>query len=233
MTLIYIDTNRQEQADAAYQQLLAGFSGHKDIAQAVYQIAREYYELKKYEKADPIYKYVLDTWPEDTYAIWSQADLVKLNIVFGNEDAANAAVKKLLATASTHKDTAKAVYQVARKYYDLKKYEKAEPVYKYVLDTWPEDKYAVWSQADLVKLNILFGNEAADAAEYFELFLQKSPNDPRVPGVLYDLGRAYEKMGELRLAAEMYRIFIEMADPNDLRIKTVKAGLEKLEGPTK
>jgi len=54
-----------------------------------------------------------------------------------------------------------------------------------------------------------------------------------VPGVLYDLGSTYEKMGELGLAAEMYRIFIEMADPTDQRIKTVKARLEKLEGATK
>jgi hypothetical protein len=51
--------------------------------------------------------------------------------------------------------------------------------------------------------------------------------------VLYDLGSTYEKMGELGLAEEMYRIFIEMADPNDLRIKTIKAVLEKLGGPTK
>ena len=51
--------------------------------------------------------------------------------------------------------------------------------------------------------------------------------------MLYDLGSTYEKMGELGLAAEMYRIFIEMADPNDQRIKTVKARLEKLEGATK
>jgi hypothetical protein len=40
-------------------------------------------------------------------------------------------------------------------------------------------------------------------------------------------------MGELSLAAEMYRIFIEMVDPNDQLIKTLKAGLKKLEGATK
>ena len=40
-------------------------------------------------------------------------------------------------------------------------------------------------------------------------------------------------MGELGLAAEMYRLFIEIADPNDARIKDVKEELEKLEGARK
>lgn len=40
-------------------------------------------------------------------------------------------------------------------------------------------------------------------------------------------------MGELELAAEAYRTFIELADPADPRIKDVKAMLEKLEGATK
>ena len=40
-------------------------------------------------------------------------------------------------------------------------------------------------------------------------------------------------MGELNLAAEVYRTFIQMADPTDARIRTVKAGLKKLEGAAK
>lgn len=68
----------------------------------------------------------------------------------------------------------------------------------------------------------------SDAAMYFELFLEKSPDDPRRSYVLYDLGRAYEKMGELDMAAEVYRAFIELADLTDRRIKKVKAWLESL-----
>jgi tetratricopeptide (TPR) repeat protein len=75
-------------------------------------------------------------------------------------------------------------------------------------------------------------NQPVEAAEYLELFLEKSPDDPRVPDVLYDLGRAYEQMGRLDLAVETYGKFIE-TDPNNPLVKTVKARLEKLEGVNK
>jgi len=73
----------------------------------------------------------------------------------------------------------------------------------------------------------------SDAAVYFELYLEKVPEDRRIDIILYDLGRAYEEMGESNLAAEMYHIFIETVTPNDRRIKIVMARLEKLEGVTK
>jgi outer membrane protein assembly factor BamD (BamD/ComL family) len=39
LTLMYITTDSQQQADAAFAALTAVFAGHKDIAQAVWKIA--------------------------------------------------------------------------------------------------------------------------------------------------------------------------------------------------
>jgi len=63
---------------------------------------------------------------------------------------------------------------------------------------------------------------------YFELFLEKAPEDQRRGDVLYDLGRAYEEMGELDAAVQVYSAFIEIADPDDPRVKGVEARLEEL-----
>lgn len=171
ITIIYITTDRQEQADAAFNKLLASFSGHKGIVKTVYQIGREYYELKKYEKADQLYKYVLDTWPDDTYAVWSQADLIKSYVAEGNDVAADAAVEKLFTTYSGHKDTSEAVYEIARKYYDLEKYEKAGQLYQYVIDKWPNSEQMILAKAGVAKSNILLGNEAAAQAELEKLIV--------------------------------------------------------------
>jgi len=73
----------------------------------------------------------------------------------------------------------------------------------------------------------------AKAAEYFELFLEKYPEDIRFGQVLYDLGRAYEMMGELELAAEVYSVFIETGHPNEPRIKVLKAKIESWQGAEK
>lgn len=47
------------------------------------------------------------------------------------------------------------------------------------------------------------------------------------------LGQTYERIANLYLAGEMYRIFIETADAQDPRISRVKARLEKLKGVKK
>jgi len=68
-----------------------------------------------------------------------------------------------------------------------------------------------------------------DAAWYFEMFWQKSPQDPRLAGVVEALASAYEEMGQLDLAVQVCEQFLE-TDPANSRIK---ARLEKLEGATK
>ena len=47
------------------------------------------------------------------------------------------------------------------------------------------------------------------------------------------INQAYENMGEPEVAAQIYTGFINTADPNDPRIKTVKVQLENLEGQDK
>jgi len=42
LTCVYIATDRQQEADAAFEKLLSNFSEHKDIAEAVCLIAKRY-----------------------------------------------------------------------------------------------------------------------------------------------------------------------------------------------
>jgi len=72
-----------------------------------------------------------------------------------------------------------------------------------------------------------------EAAVYFEQFIEKAPVGRERIYVLYNLGQTYEQLGELNLSAEIYRSFIELAEPTNPLVKTAKAKLEKLEGATK
>ena len=161
-------------------------------------------ELGEYAKGIEYYQQIVDNWPNYQYA-WHAQFFIGMYY------------EKLRDSGGIPESEAN---------------PKIEQAYKAVVEKYPDSNSSPHAALKLGQLNFNRG-QWADAAEYFELFLQKSPNDPRAPGVLYDLGRTYEKMGELSLAAEMYRIFIEMVDPNDQLIKTLKAGLKKLEGPTK
>lgn len=122
--------------------------------------------------------------------MWAQADLIKSNIALGDDPNTEAAVKKLLATFSGHKDTPEAVYQVARKYHDLEKYEKAGQLYQYVIDHWPESKQMILAKADVARSNILLGNEAAAEATVNELIADFNDH-PDLPQAILTIGEKY------------------------------------------
>ena len=161
-------------------------------------------ELGEYQKGIEYYQNVVDTWPDYEYA-WHAQFFIGM------------------------------YYEKLRDSGGIPESEvnpKIEQAYKAVVEKYPDSNSSPYAALKLGQLNFNRG-QWADAAKYFELFMEKAPEGQRRGDVLYDLGRAYEKMGELDLAAEVYRTFIQMADPTDARIKTVKAGLEKLEGATK
>src|SRR4030042_138727 len=102
-----------------------------------------------------------------------------------------------------------------------------EAAYQAVIENYPGCPSEGPACLKLAKL-YFSQNDPAEAAYYLELFLEERPvGHPLVPKVLYDLAGAYEQMGELDSAAEIYGRFIQ-ADPNNPLVKTAKAKLEKL-----
>ncbi|MBA7648321.1 Cell division coordinator CpoB [subsurface metagenome] len=322
-------------ADEAFDKLLAVFSKQPTLPKEIYQIADEYGEAGRYDKADQLYQHVLDNCPNTEHAILSQMGVAEINVLSlidsGNDTAAQEALDNLIADFNDHPGLPEVVFVVGEQYYykafdDPKKcikvkseeylnkakdiwerivaqwpesqsiglkhasyfsavcyrrlgeYENAIRYYQKVVDNWPNYLYA-WSAQSLIpqcyeklrnagslseseaNLKIeqayeavveeysdcpLVGNACLKlgqinfkkgqwvlAAQFFELFLQENAGGPRQLRVLYDLGRAYEKMGEFEQAAQVYGEFIKIADPTDPRIKRVEARLEELEGVKK
>jgi len=133
LTILYIKQDNQPQADAALQKLLTNFSERNGIAEAVNKVADHYRWSRQYEEARRLYQDVVDNWPDDEYAIWSQKSLATSNIQLGDDPNAAAAIEKLLTNFSEHKQIARAVYNVARTYSISKRYEKACELYQYVI----------------------------------------------------------------------------------------------------
>jgi len=48
-----------------------------------------------------------------------------------------------------------------------------------------------------------------EAAEYFELFLEKNPEDKRRGWAVYDLGLAYEQMGQIGRASVETKVVLK------------------------
>ncbi|MCX5637993.1 MAG: tetratricopeptide repeat protein, partial [Planctomycetota bacterium] len=203
-TIVYIDTNRQEQADAAYQQLLASFPGHKDIAQAVHDIAYQYRCANKQQKANQIDQYVIDHWPDSDYAVLGQMDIAKYYVDQGNDPNAEAATTKLLTSYPGNVLIARAIHDVAQQYRGTRKYEKANRLYQYVINNWPDAEHALWSQADLIKSHLAEGNDVAAEAAVKKLLTNFNDN-PLIARAVWDTGQFYRESKKYEKANELYQ----------------------------
>jgi tetratricopeptide (TPR) repeat protein len=203
LTLLYITTDSLEQADAALQQLLISFSGHKDIAQAVHDIAYQYRCVNKQQKANQIDQYVVNNWPQSDYAVLGQMDLAKYYVDCRDDPNADAAYDKLLAKFSTSPLIARAVHDVAQHYQALRKYNKANRLYQYVVEHWPETEHALWSQADLIKSYLAVKDEMA-AQKAVDRLLADFTGNPLIARAVWDTGQLYRDLKKYKKANRLY-----------------------------
>jgi len=162
---LYIDLGDLNDANAAVDKLITDFSDNNGVGGAVFEVAYHYRRSQEYDRAIEWYQYVLDNHSESEAAMRSQAGLAILNIDLGDMNDANAAIDKLIADFSDVTGIAKTVDYVADTYHKVKDYEKAIELYQHIVDNWPEDEYAIWSQLGVAVLNFSLGDaNAAEAA---------------------------------------------------------------------
>jgi len=101
--------------------------------------------------------------------------------------------------------------------------------YRAVIEKYPDCSLVGHAYLKLADMNFE-ASKWDEAAMYYGLFLEKSPEDLRHATTLYHLGETYERMGELNTAIEVYRIFLDEADSDDRRVATVIDKLEELGG---
>jgi tetratricopeptide (TPR) repeat protein len=204
LTCLYLATKRQAQAAAAFEELTTAFSGHKDIAQAVHDIAYQYRRINRQENANELDQYVIGAWPQSDYALLGQMDIAKYYVDQGNEANAQAAIDKLLADFSDNPLTARAVHDVAQHYRWSGKYEKANRLYQHVVTNWPNAEHALWAQADLIKSYLALGDDPnAEAA--VEKLLANFTANPLAARAVWDTGQHYRELKKYEKANELYQ----------------------------
>jgi len=158
LTLIYIATDRQQQADAAFGRLVTDFYEHTGISQAVWKIAKEYEESKKYDKALELHQYNVQQFTPDKHAMWSQVEIV-YSLIDSGDVAADAACDKLITVFSKQETLPKEIHQVAMKYSGSGQSEKAYALHQYNVEHFPDYNGldVIWSQSELICLDLQAG----------------------------------------------------------------------------
>ena len=189
IVLVSIALGDSSEAEAATEKLLSQFSQDEHLPKVVSTIAETYRGLEEYEQARELHQYVLDNHPDFEDAIFSQRGVIISSIELGDDSRAEAGIDELLSQFSSNEHIAKVVYQVARKL-NKKDDIKAQELYQYVLDNWPDSEWAIFSQGGLVKSNIELGDEAAGQAALDKLIADFADH-PDLPLVLWQAAEGY------------------------------------------
>ena len=214
---INIDLGDDTAAMAVIDKLIADFSDHPDSPEAVFVIGEQYYykafddnkKCIKVKSEENLYK-AKDIW-ERIVAQWPESKSIGLK---------------------------HAQYFSAVCYSRFGEYEKALTYYQQVVDNWPDYQYA-WSAQYLIgncyeKLKY-FGSLPESEADpkieqAYQSVVEKYPDCAMVPTASLKLGHLNLKRGQNIEASQYFEIFLATARPNDPRITSVEAHLEKLKG---
>jgi len=213
---LYILSGDQAAGDLELAQLTGRFSTRADLPGAIWQIGQTYSSVEEYERAEQVHRYNVANYPHDTYAMWSQVEIVYSYIDRGGDAAA--AYDRLLAVFAAQPTLPKEIYQIAKRYQDSGKQNKAIELYQYNVERFPSDMYAMCSQVDIIYSNIdRKDNTAADAA--FDKLLALFAEQPALPKEIHQIAMKYSGSGQAEKAYSLHQYNVEhFPDYNDLHV---------------
>ena len=223
IVIIHIATDKQDEADAAFEQLIAGFSQHKDIAKAIWQIAKQYDSKGNRKKAIELHQYNVANFSKDRYAMLSQVEIIKSYIIYGSSTTAAVATDELINKFSDQPTLPHEIYQIARAFSQEKQEEKATKLDEYIIEKYPSSIYALLSQAYLSIKNGDLGT--ADAT--VDKILNDFPEEPVLSKELFQFARKFEALKKYDKAFQLYQHEVEHFPADDINTMWSLTGIIK------
>lgn len=164
-----ISLGKNTEAKKAFDKLQNDFSGHDDLPQAIYDIAKRYEWSHKYERANEIYLQLVQQYPESPWAGKVPLTVPRTNIVSlitaGQETEAEAAIDSLITNFSADPALPEALDNIAHRYEWTGRYEKAQSLYQQIAQQYPASSYAETAQLEMSKVDILQLVESGEDSE--------------------------------------------------------------------
>ena len=104
----------------AIDELRAQFSGSEFIAEAVFNIAGSYYDVRKYENALELYQYTLNTFPDcrDEDVTRARAGIIRANIALDNHATAETEIDRFITDFKHHPEFTESINRIEESYYN-------------------------------------------------------------------------------------------------------------------
>ncbi|MHC4498793.1 MAG: tetratricopeptide repeat protein [Planctomycetota bacterium] len=228
-----IKLREPNKADAAVQRLIADYNDHPKIGKGLFQIAEETYYAGNYRKAMDLWKLVRRRYSDRQLVIKEE-----LPFMIGNchqlLDEHDNAIEYYEETVDEHPGTgraAEACYEIGMTYFLQKKdYDQAVEWLERFLEVRPDKRR--YGERGLFHLIVIYTQKTKDyqkGVAAAQQYAQEYPRGQGLWGVLVNMARCYENMGNVEEAIAVLREAYEVRTEEGLRshITDTIARLEK------
>ncbi len=206
--LMYIEASDGVAAQQSIEDLATGFASYAGYPKAVLDIGDKYRQVGKTEPAKAMYQYILESFPKDENALWSQMGLAILGISPSQEEDANPDLEILLKNFVGDQRIAQAACFVADAYRATGLVETARALYDFADALQPTAESAVWSKMGMAIADIQMGQYEEAKAATAEL-LASSQWGEQTANAACQIADAWRKKGDYAQARSVYRRVVE------------------------
>jgi len=214
LVILYNKIEMNIYSKAALDKLTADFETYSepnDVAQALFDIARQYEWSAKYKEANAVFQQIMDEQAQSWYVNRANLAVARTNIMSliesGKEQEAQTAFGQLTVEFTGHEDLPQAIYDIGKRYEWSHEYEQANNIYLQLVQQYPESPWAGKAPLTVVRTNIVSliaaGKDTEAQAAIDSLVLNFSGN-PDLPEALDNIAHRYEWTGKYDKALNLY-----------------------------
>jgi TolA-binding protein len=214
-----------EAARPVIESIAADYGSSARIGEAMCHIADAYRDIRSHGDARQLYQYVIEHYPNDEYAMWSQAGVAISAIDSKDEQIAQAAIEKLRANHASRPDFAAAVCVVADNYRWREGFAKAKDLYALAVAASPSHSQSIWFQMGLAICSICVNDPNTAQAAIAKLHSQYR-SDPGLVQALYEVGATFGNAKQYdKATAELNQVITTWPDSDYAMLSKVGLGL--------
>jgi len=224
--LSMFDPEQVDDVPTALDKLIADFSKHPYLPEALYTIAERYQYARKPEKAKALYQDIATDYPDTDYAFESLKKLALLYVDEGNEFETRQTLDRMTQKFSGRPDLADALYEVAERYeWKWGKYKEAQLIYQQIIQQSPGGSPAEGGTLNLSRMNVISLIESGDysqAQQAIDKLVAEFSKHPDLARTLYGIAGRYEKVEKYDEVKTIYKSILTDYPHTDYALQAQK-----------
>ncbi|HBG28634.1 MAG: hypothetical protein A2Y10_00060 [Planctomycetes bacterium GWF2_41_51] len=198
LVIVNILMGNDSEAEMALGKLKNDFMDDSNLPEALELIAKRYRWEKRFTESKRLYQEIIQNYPNTSPGDRSRLEILRVDIFSalesGDYAVAQTIVDSLLTNFPAHPHLPLILYETARRYESLDKFNEGKRIYQQIVDKYPGTTDAVRAMIEINKTDAIIymqsGNHTAAQTEIDKIIVNY-PNHWSTPWVLHRLAKEY------------------------------------------